>query len=147
MEASTNSRKENMLEKVPEFKETIDIVRLLQTQSEADEVLESTFELSDTLYAKASIQPSAAKEVYLWLGANVMLAYSYDDAIKMLSDKLRASQKSLDNAVDDLDYLREQITVSEVNIARCHNYLVKIKRSLPAETADPAGDDEETTVD
>lgn len=29
------------------------------------------FELSDTLYAKADIQPSNTKEVYLWLGVRI----------------------------------------------------------------------------
>jgi hypothetical protein len=41
------------------------------------EPLETTFELNDTLYAKALVPPT--DEVYLWLGANVMLAYPFEE--------------------------------------------------------------------
>lgn len=40
---------------------------------EGDDALPVTFELSDTLYAKADIKPQSAKEVYLWLGVRAAL--------------------------------------------------------------------------
>ena len=73
--------------------------------------LETTFELNDTLYAKAEVPPT--DEVYLWLGANVMLAYPLDEAVSLLGDKLSGAQKSLDNCDEDLDFLREQVTTLE----------------------------------
>jgi hypothetical protein len=42
-----------------------------------------------------------------------MLAYSMPEAEKLLVSKLTAAQQSLDNCEEDLDFLREQITVSE----------------------------------
>ena len=74
------------------------------------ESLETTFELNDTLYAKAVIPPT--DEVYLWLGANVMLAYPVAEAETLLESKLATAQQSLENCEEDLDFLREQITVS-----------------------------------
>jgi prefoldin subunit 5 len=74
-----------------------------------DEPLKATFELNDTLYAKASIPPT--QEVYLWLGANVMLAYPIQDAEKLLESKLTAAKTNLASCEEDLDFLREQITV------------------------------------
>lgn len=74
------------------------------------EPLETTFELNDTLYAKATIPPT--DEVYLWLGANVMLAYPVAEAETLLESKLATAQQSLENCEEDLDFLREQITVS-----------------------------------
>lgn len=71
--------------------------------------LEATFELNDTLYAKAVIPPT--DEVYLWLGANVMLSYPTAEAEALLESKLSAAQQSLANCEEDLDFLREQITV------------------------------------
>lgn len=50
--------------------------------------------------------------MYLWLGANVMLAYPIDEAETMLGEKLRAAESSLNNCEEDLEFLREQITVS-----------------------------------
>lgn len=80
------------------------------TPSQPDsEPIEATFELNDTLYAKAEIPPT--QEVYLWLGANVMLSYPIDEAEKLLEGKLSGAQQSLASVDEDLDFLREQITV------------------------------------
>ena len=80
----------------------------LSTQPDS-EPLEATFELNDTLYAKAHVPPT--EEVYLWLGANVMLSYPVDEAETMLEGKLTGAEQSLENVEEDLDFLREQITV------------------------------------
>lgn len=44
--------------------------------------------------------------------ANVMLAYPIPEAEALLEQKLEAARQSLRNCEDDLDFLREQITVS-----------------------------------
>jgi hypothetical protein len=80
-------------------------------QSNPDSDLETNFELNDTLYARASISPADAEEVYLWLGANVMLAYPLGEAETMLAEKLSAAESSLGHCEEDLEFLREQITV------------------------------------
>lgn len=51
-------------------------------------------------------------EVYLWLGVNVMLAYPIDEAETLLEGKLSGALSTLANCEEDLDFLREQITVS-----------------------------------
>lgn len=99
--------------------------QLLQPGSDP---IEATFELNDTLYAKAHIP--VTEEVYLWLGvrfgatnvkgigitnleqANVMLSYPIDEAEELLSSKLATAKNSKANCEEDLDFLREQITVS-----------------------------------
>jgi Prefoldin subunit len=43
-----------------------------------------------------------------------MLAYPLDEAQTMLTDKLRAAEASLNNCEDDLEFLREQITVRDI---------------------------------
>ena len=73
--------------------------------------IETTFELNDTLYAKALVP--ATDEVYLWLGANVMLSYPISEAETLLESKLSAARQNLTNCEEDLDFLREQITVSQ----------------------------------
>ncbi|KAJ6573815.1 Prefoldin subunit 3, partial [Mycena vulgaris] len=72
--------------------------------------LTTTFELNDTLYAEAELEDTDT--VYLWLGANVMLSYKIPAAITLKS-KLEAAETSLKNAIEDLEFLREQITVME----------------------------------
>jgi prefoldin subunit 5 len=84
---------------------------LCLVQANPDTDLETNFELNDTLYARASVSPTDMEEVYLWLGANVMLAYPLDEAETMLADKLTAAESSLAHCEEDLEFLREQITV------------------------------------
>lgn len=57
-----------------------------------------------------------------------MLAYPLDEAIDLLQARLTGSEKSLVNIKEDLDFLRDQITVMEVNTARVHNWDVKRRR-------------------
>lgn len=76
------------------------------------EPVEAIFELNDTLYAKALVPPT--EEVYLWLGANVMLSYPVAEAETLLESKLSAARETLANCEEDLDFLREQITVRAI---------------------------------
>ncbi len=108
----------------------------------SDEI-ETTFSLQDTLYAKAIIQPAEIDEVYLWLGANVMVAYPLDDAEELLQGKLDKAKDSLKAAEEDLEFLRIQITTLEVAIARVHNWDVGEKRKLRAQGKLPAEGEKE----
>lgn len=57
-----------------------------------------------------------------------MLEYPFDEAISLLTSKLSGAEKSLASSKEDLDFLREQITIMEVNTARVHNWDVKRRR-------------------
>ncbi|KAL9638297.1 MAG: hypothetical protein Q9204_001556 [Flavoplaca sp. TL-2023a] len=137
MEVNTQRRAAGLKEKVPDIQKTLDMVRFLHSRKPGSESLETTFELNDTLYAKAVIPPT--DEVYLWLGANVMLAYPVAEAETLLESKLATAQQSLENCEEDLDFLREQITTLEVATARLYNWEVTMKRK---EKAENGGDDE-----
>jgi prefoldin subunit 5 len=110
MEVNTQRRAQGLREKIPDISKTLDTVQFLQSRDEGAEDLETYFELNDTLFAKAKVQKT--EEVYLWLGANVMLAYPMDEAEELLKGKLEAAKSGLENAEEDMDFLREQITVS-----------------------------------
>lgn len=110
MEVNTSRRATGLREKIPDISKTLDTVKFLKSRDENAEELESFFELNDTLYAKAKVPRT--EEVYLWLGANVMLAYPMEEAEVLLEGKLEAAKSGLENAEEDMDFLREQITVS-----------------------------------
>lgn len=59
-----------------------------------------------------------------------MLSYKMPEAIALLKSKLEAAETSLATVVEDLEFLREQITVMEVNTARVYNWDVKRRREL-----------------
>ncbi|KAJ5439432.1 Prefoldin subunit 3 [Penicillium daleae] len=129
MEVNTQRRGQGLREKIPDIKKTLEMVRFLKLRKEAnpDTDLETNFELNDTLYA-----------LYLWLGANVMLAYPLDEAENMLAEKLTAAESSLAHCEEDLEFLREQITTLEVATARVYNWDVVQRRK---EKAEGKGDD------
>ncbi|KAH9835375.1 Prefoldin subunit 3 [Rhodofomes roseus] len=152
MDHNLAQRRKGLEDKIPDIKKTLSMVEFLQERregkskaSESDEddldddldddaandqkkSLRTTFELNDTLYAEAEIEDTDT--VYLWLGANVMLSYKLPAAIALLRSKLEAAEASLQTVVEDLEFLREQITIMEVNTARVYNWDVKRRREL-----------------
>jgi hypothetical protein len=57
-----------------------------------------------------------------------MLSYKIPAAIELLTSKLEAANTSLNNTIEDLEFIREQMTVMEVNTARVYNWDVKRRR-------------------
>ncbi|KAL0076043.1 Prefoldin subunit-domain-containing protein [Phycomyces blakesleeanus] len=110
-------------EKIPEIEKTLAMVGFLTEKQATDEPVYTDFELNDTLYAQAKLE--ATNSVYLWLGANVMLEYTFEEATDLLGSKLQTAKSSLRNTIEDLEFLRDQITTMEVNTARVYNWDVK----------------------
>ena len=57
-----------------------------------------------------------------------MLEYPLEEAVELLTNKLDAAERNVKGIIEDLEFLREQITVMEVNTARVYNYDVRRKR-------------------
>ena len=57
-----------------------------------------------------------------------MLSYKIPKAIELLRSKLSVAEQNLINLDADLEYLKEQITIMEVNTARVFNWDVKRRR-------------------
>lgn len=57
-----------------------------------------------------------------------MLEYPLDEAVELLTTKLEGAERNLKGIIEDLEFLREQITVMEVNTARVYNYDVRRRR-------------------
>ncbi|KAM0693891.1 hypothetical protein Q7P36_006015 [Cladosporium allicinum] len=133
MEQSTQKRALGLKDKIPDIQKTLETVQFLKSRDDDDEPLETSFELNDTLFAKANIEK--VDEVYLWLGANVMLSYPIPEAEELLANKLSAAQQSLSNCEEDMDFLREQVTTMEVATARVYNWDIGQKRKEEAAAA------------
>jgi prefoldin subunit 5 len=67
-------------------------------------------------------------QVCLWLGANVMLEYSLDDAEELLKKNKSSAEKNVKEIAFDLDFLRDQMTITEVTMARLYNWDVKKRK-------------------
>jgi prefoldin subunit 5 len=73
-------------EKLPEIEKSITLVRHLKEKKDAGDTVITRYNLADTIYAKAEVDCSQGI-VNLWLGANVMLEYTYDEALELLTSK------------------------------------------------------------
>jgi prefoldin subunit 5 len=109
------------------------MVLYLISKQDSDEDIITNYELNDTIYATAKIKPT--KTVYLWLGVNVMLEYTTEEAKTLLEEKISTAEKSLNNIKEDLEFLRNQITTMEVNLARVYNWDVKQRRLKKKESS------------
>ena len=78
--------------------------------------------------------------VYLWLGANTMVEYTYDEALALLTKNFENAKRNVDTYTVDLEFIKDQITMIEVNLARLHNHKVKMTKAgqLPAQAAQTA---------
>ena len=76
--------------------------------------------LADNIWAKAKV-PNTTGNVGLWLGANVMVEYTYTEALKLLAKNLANAEAKIAETENDLDFLKDQLTTTEVNLARIYN--------------------------
>jgi prefoldin subunit 5 len=125
MELNTSQRIQGLKDKIPDIKKTLDMVQFLK-DGDRDEPVTANYELNDTLYAKAVLTPG--ETVYIWLGANVMLEYTIPEAIDLLQAKLKLAKESLGACEEDLEFLRENITIVEVNTTRVYNWDVQERK-------------------
>ncbi|XP_019180046.1 PREDICTED: probable prefoldin subunit 3 [Ipomoea nil] len=118
--------------KIPDIEKCLDIVATLQAKKATSEALLADFEVSEGIYSRARIEDTDS--VCLWLGANVMLEYSFDEATSLLQKNLENAKASLEVLVADLQFLRDQVTITQVMTARIYNWDVHQRRLRQAST-------------
>lgn len=129
-ETNLTQKRVNFQQKIPEIEKSLVLVRHLKEKMEAEETVVTRYGLADTVYAKAELECNGI--VNLWLGANVMLEYTYDEAIQLLASKEELAKKEYGEIGSDLAFTRNQIITAEVNISRIYNYDVRAKRAQKA---------------
>ncbi|KAL7375674.1 hypothetical protein ABVT39_021931 [Epinephelus coioides] len=122
MELNLSQKKLRLKSQIPQITQTLEILRHMQ-KKKTTTPMETHFLLADNVYCKASVPPT--DKVCLWLGANVMLEYDIDEAQALLEKNLSTASRNLETLEDDLDFLRDQFTTTEVNMARVYNWDVK----------------------
>lgn len=135
MEMNLASKKRRLKRQVPEIRSSLDVLKLIRSRNESNTPMSSNFLLSEEVYMEAIIPPT--DRINLWLGANVMLEYTLDEAEALLSKNLEAANRNLTQIDIDLDYLRDQITTTEVNMARVYNWDVKRRQETAATAVAP----------
>ena len=120
----------SMSSKLPEIEKAIELIKHLQTTNE--DVIKSKFLLTEGVYCEADCDQKDL--VYLWLGANTMVEYSYCEALALLTKNFENAKRNIDTYSTDLDFIKDQITMIEVNMARLHNFKVKQNKQQVQQT-------------
>jgi prefoldin subunit 5 len=97
-----------------------------EKQQEEGATFDTYFNLSDQVYAQARVNPSG--KCCIWLGANIMIEYTYEEAEKMLSANLETVKNKFQDADEDLSHVKDQLTTTEVNMSRTYNFEVQQRR-------------------
>merc|ERR1712070_178656 len=118
--------------KIPEIEATHVSLLQMEAQAKAGEPLVTHYELAQSVFAKAKVNVHEEDKVCLWLGANVMLEYTREEAIMLLERNLDGAKTALSTLIEDMGFLRDQITTTEVNMARVFNWDVKDRRKKKA---------------
>jgi len=127
IEQRLSQSKANLKSKMPEIKKTLEALKFLKIKSDKGEEYKTNFELSPNILATAKI--AKVETVCLWLGANVMMEFTFEEADKLLSGNLETATTNLGKVNEQLEYLRDQVTTTEVNIARVYNHEVRTRRA------------------
>ncbi|XP_043283507.1 prefoldin subunit 3 [Venturia canescens] len=123
MEYNLASKRRRLRTQIPDLERSLEMIDKLLMEKDTGKDLETQFLLSEQVFAKAVVPPT--DKVCLWLGANVMLEYDLKEAQELLEKNIEAAKKNLSHVEHDLDFVRDQFTTTEVNMARVYNWDVK----------------------
>lgn len=127
MEHKLSQNRTHLAGKIPEITKTIDTLKFLRTKlAEEESGFTTNYGITDSVFCEAEVTPQ--KTVHLWLGANVMVEYTFDEALALLEKNLVAAKRNLESTLEDLAWLSDQQVVLEVNTARVYNYDVVKRR-------------------
>uniref|UniRef100_A0A7S1TCK1 Prefoldin subunit 3 n=1 Tax=Compsopogon caeruleus TaxID=31354 RepID=A0A7S1TCK1_9RHOD len=125
-EGRLGSQRKALAMKIPSTEQSLEVIDLLEGRAAKEESIETTFEISDQLFARARVED--CHRVFVWLGANVMVDMSTAEAASLLRESLQEAKASLDAHNADLQFVRDQMNVTEVNMTRIFNHDIIEKR-------------------
>jgi len=127
IEANNVGTKRRLKNQIQELDKSLDMLQVLKKRKSEEKDIHNHFRLADHVYIKARIPP--VDKIGLWLGANVMLEYDMEDGEQLLVSKKAKAETNLKATQEIIDCVREQITVTEVNMARIYNWDVKRRQA------------------
>ena len=122
MEAQIVKSNEGLNVKVPDIEKCLETIEFLE-KKEKEKPINVDYMVSNNLWAKAEV--NIPDSVFLWLGANVMCEYKMDEAKALLNQNLQNAKNQIKKNNTDLEFIKDQMTVCEVNLARIYNETVR----------------------
>ena len=132
MEAQIVKSNESLNVKIPDIEKCLETIEFLE-KKEKEKSINLDYMVSNCLWAKAEVK--TPDSVFLWLGANVMCEYKMDEAKILLNQNLQNAKNQIKKNNDDLEFIKDQMTVCEVNLARIYNESVRRNQIARAKKA------------
>eukprot|EP00914_Ancora_sagittata_P033906 GHVO01068501.1.p1 GENE.GHVO01068501.1~~GHVO01068501.1.p1 ORF type:complete len:183 (+),score=31.72 GHVO01068501.1:171-719(+) len=131
MEKSLRTELSEIDARVPELRDAIGVVESLKKLEEEDQgCIDTIHKLADNVFVKAKV--TKPKEVYLWLGADTFLSYSFDGALELLNKNLKTAETSVEKLDKEVDFVRTQIVTTELNLATAQNHAIRLRSAASA---------------
>ncbi|ELR19644.1 von HippelLindau binding protein 1, putative [Acanthamoeba castellanii str. Neff] len=125
LEMKLQQNKMTLKTKLPDIEKALEMVKYLASKKDSE--VSTHFEVNEGLFARSTL--TDVNTACLWLGANVMVEYTFEEAIALLTKNVDNCRANLRTIEKDLDFIKDQITTTEVNIARIFNFDVKQRRA------------------
>ena len=122
MEAQIVKSNEGLNVKIPDIEKCLETIEFLEKNKKGKQV-NVDYMVSNNLWAKAEV--NVPDSVFLWLGANVMCEYKIEEAKTLLNQNLQNAKEQVKRNNEDLEFIKDQMTISEVNHARIYNETVR----------------------
>lgn len=94
---------ESMEYKIPEIEKAIELVNELIKKKDIQ--FKTKYILTEGIFTEAEAKGSGT--VFLWLGANTMVEYEYEEALELLEKNLTNAKKNYDTYATDLEFIKE----------------------------------------
>ena len=109
----------------PEIEENLRAVQKLASAPFQNEPV-THFQISDSLYGTARLKNE--RTVSLWLGAKLMVEYTFEEAEALLQKNLENADAQIRETEENLVFLRDQIITTEVTVSRLTNHILQMNR-------------------
>jgi len=135
LEAELQQARIRLSTQLPDVRRSLDAIEALCEKRDRGDASGTTvkYQLTEATFADATVE--TPESAYLWLGANVMLEYTLDEARELLGANAAACESGLEANARDLAVLKDNATVMEVNMARVYNFDVKRQRERERQAA------------
>ena len=143
MEAQIVKSNEGLNVKIPDIEKCLETIEFLE-KKEKNNKINVDYMVSNNLWAKAEV--NVPDSVFLWLGANVMCEYKIEEAKTLLNQNLQNAKEQVKRNNSDLEFIKDQMTISEVNYARIYNEIVRRNQIAKKKGAAEKGNTTGTTV-
>jgi prefoldin subunit 5 len=85
------------------------------------------FLISEGIYVKGKVK-EPLEHISLWLGANTVVQLTFAEALDLLKTNHLNALSSKEQISEELAYIKDQKTTTEVNVARVYNHSLALKR-------------------